>query len=670
MTGRADVDRAREAASQGDVATAFDLLTKADGEEPLGPEELAFLGEIAYVAGRLDATIDAWERAHAALLAAGQQIPAAGAAVRVAMHLLFDTAMNAPVRGWLSRAERLLEGTEGTPPHAWFAVVRAYERLLSGDTEAAGRWAQRAIDIGSICDAAAAAVGRVAAARTRIIKGDVDAGLAELDEAGVVTMSGELDPMSTGIVYCELVCALQGLAQYDAAEQWTDAMERWSQTNHIGSLHGRCRVHRAEILRLKGSLHDAESELLSAVEELRPYLRREMGWPLTELARIRLRAGDIAGAEHALISAREDGWDPEPVLALLRLTQGRGDESVASIRGALERPVSVPSKEQPPNTDLRRAPLLEAQVEIELAAGDRARARGAADELTVIAERYRSNGLLAAASVAGGRVLLFEGRLEEARRAFAEGIRIWSEVGAPHEVAMARLELAKTLRVMGQDDAARTEDENARSMLERLRTGAALTVDRREAAGNMFSREGDYWSVGFEGKVVRVRDILGMRHLARLLAEPSREFHVLDLAAAEKGAELESLRSGDAGELLDERAKEAYRRRLHEIDEDIEEAHEIGDAERAAQAEREREFLARELSRAVGLGGRDRRATVVEQGDRLDQHVVALPVVDAADGNDRAVAGHKIQRSEAQPVVHDDHAIAERGRARLVGDRL
>ena len=102
-------------------------------------------------------------------------------------------------------------------------------------------------------------------------------------------VSDDLDPLSTGLVYCELVCALQGLAQYDAAEEWTETMERWCKTNAIGSLHGRCRVHRAEILRLRGSCDEAEREALAACEELRPYLRRELGWPLTELGRIRLQ---------------------------------------------------------------------------------------------------------------------------------------------------------------------------------------------------------------------------------------------------------------------------------------------------------------------------------------------------------------------------------------------
>ena len=111
-----------------------------------------------------------------------------------------------------------------------------------------------------------------------------------------------------------------------------------------------------------------------AVEELRPYLRRELGWPLNELGRIRLNKGDIAGAEEALLAADRAGWDPQPGLALVRLAQGDTAAAAASIRDALERPLRVPSKERPPNTDLQRAPLLEAQVEIEIANGDMERA--------------------------------------------------------------------------------------------------------------------------------------------------------------------------------------------------------------------------------------------------------------------------------------------------------
>ena len=617
------VERARDAAARGDWQEAFDLLMEADADGLLAPADLPVLGEVAYAAGHLDVTIEAWERAHAACMQAGDQVAAAGAAVRVAMHLLFDTALMAPVRGWLARAERLLEGRGETPAHAWFAVVRAYERMLTGDLPGARQWARRAIEVGSTCDPAACAIGRVAEARLLILDGDVQQGLALLDEAGVATVSGDLDPLSTGVVYCELVCALQGLAQYDVAEEWTEAMERWCETNAIGSLHGRCRVHRAEILRLRGSCNEAESQALMACEELRPYLRRELGWPLNELGRIRLHKGDIAGAEEALLAAHRAGWDPQPGLALVRLAQGDAAAAAASIRDALERPLRVPSKERPPNTDLQRAPLLEAQVEIEIAAGDIGRARSAADELELVAARFESKALVASAALARGRVRLADGDAAGAEQSLSEAVRLWNEVGAPYEAALARMGLADAHRASGSEHRADLERQAARTILEGIEAAPSVApavdvahhdaLDEQPAASfNVFRREGDYWTVIFDGHTVRVRDLKGMRYLARLLADPGREFHVLDLVAAETGsvaqvdssqaADLPRSALGDAGEILDARAKDAYRRRLAEIDDDIEQARAIGDAERAAQADAERDFLVRELAARVRLG--------------------------------------------------------------------
>jgi hypothetical protein len=131
----------------------------------------------------------------------------------------------------------------------------------------------------------------------------------------------------------------------------------------------------------------------------------------------------------------------------------------------------------------------------------------------------------------------------------------------------------------------------------------------------------------FAGQTVRVRDLKGVRYLARLLADPGREYHVLDLVAAETDGDsrtaggraygLSRSDPGDAGEILDQRAKDAYRRRLAEIEDDIEQASEAGDIERAAQADAEREFLVRELGRAFGLGGRARPAASASERARV-----------------------------------------------------
>jgi tetratricopeptide (TPR) repeat protein len=396
-------------------------------------------------------------------------------------------------------------------------------------------------------------------------------------------------------------------------------------------------VHRAEILRLRGSCHEAEHQALVACEELRPYLRRELGWPLNELGRIRLHRGDIDGAEEALLAAHRAGWDPQPGLALVRLAQGDVATAAASIRDALERPLRVPSKERPPNTDLQRAPLLEAQVEIGIAAGDVDRARAAADELARIATRFESKALVASAALARGRVRIADGDAAGAEQALTEAVHLWNEVGAPYEAAIARIGLAEAHRASGREHRAALELQAARTILDGMEapppTPLAVEDANRGARDeqpavsvDVFRREGDYWSVTFENHTVRVRDLKGLHYLARLLADPGREYHVLDLVAAEnggiapedsrRGITSSRARLGDAGQVLDARAKEAYRRRLAEIDEDIDEAQADGDDERAAQADAERDFLVRELTGAFCLGGRDRKAASASERAR------------------------------------------------------
>jgi hypothetical protein len=289
----------------------------------------------------------------------------------------------------------------------------------------------------------------------------------------------------------------------------------------------------------------------------------------------------------------------------VRLAQGDAAAAAASVRDALDRPSRVPSKELPPDTDLQRAPVLDAQVEIEIAAGDLDRARAAADELERVAARFQSKALVAGATLARGRLRLAEGKAPEAERLCSQAARLWNQIGAPYEAALARTALAEALRAGGREDQAGLELQAARTILDRIEVATSTT--------GVFRREGEYWLVVFEGRTVRVRDLKGMRYLAQLLASPGREFHVLDLVAAETG---QQTALGDAGEMLDELARTAYRRRLLEIEEDIEQARTLGDSRREMQADAERDFLMRELARAVGLGGRNRRAASASERAR------------------------------------------------------
>lgn len=148
-----------------------------------------------------------------------------------------------------------------------------------------------------------------------------------------------------------------------------------------------------------------------------------------------------------------------------------------------------------------------------------------------------------------------------------------------------------------------------------------------------FFREGEYWTLTYQGEVLRLKESKGLDLLAVLIRNPDSEFDVIDLLTlTERADRNQSPPSdvhvdrefsridhslGDAGEMLDKEAKASYRRRISELREDLERAKAHGEIERAEAAEGEIDFLTQELSRAVGLRGRDRRAGSASERARL-----------------------------------------------------
>ena len=606
--------------------------------------ELEDQATAAYVAGDPEGSVSAWEALYALHLDRGEDLPAARAAAMVAMYLMIDSGLMAPIRVWLRRADRLIADRETTPVHAVVAMVRTYERLWCGDMVAAGANAVEAVDLGQRLGVAPAVlVGRTAMARLRIFEGQIDEGVEMLDDIALTLMSGDVDAMTSGMVFCEVICAVQGLALYERAAEWTHAMQHWADRAAFGGFSGRCRVHSAEMLRLSGPCDRAEQEALEACEELRPWMRREFGWPLTELGNIRLRKGDLPGAEEAFLAAHANSWMPQPGLALLRLAQGDAVTAAAMIADAIEHPFDVPSKERPPYGGLRRAPLLDAQVEIAVAVGDVATARAAADELYEIAGTFTSNAIGACAELAQGRVALAQGDPVGAVARCERAIATWIDIGAPFEAAVARMVLADARDGSGNGEGALLDRRAAQQSFESF--GALLWSERAALAADLgddrfasahpssgpstgvetclFSCDGDIRTIRFDGDTVLLHDLKGLRYLQRLLAEPNREFHVLDLVAVERGTlpTVPVVPAGDAvnggfvtdggshaGLHLDDQAREAYRRRLIDIDDDIDDAVRSNDVGRICLAQSDREYLIQELSRAVGLGGRTRHA--------------------------------------------------------------
>jgi len=151
------------------------------------------------------------------------------------------------------------------------------------------------------------------------------------------------------------------------------------------------------------------------------------------------------------------------------------------------------------------------------------------------------------------------------------------------------------------------------------RSAGVAPARRPDAAAEQTAEyrfEGDVWCISNGGAEFRLADSLGMRHLARLLSDPGRAFAAIELVGApadrgpggalEEGLTIRGAGRDGAGPALDDQAKRAYRERIVELREELDEADAFHDPERAASARSELDFLAAELAAAVGLGGRDR----------------------------------------------------------------
>ena len=174
----------------------------------------------------------------------------------------------------------------------------------------------------------------------------------------------------------------------------------------------------------------------------------------------------------------------------------------------------------------------------------------------------------------------------------------------------------------------------------------------------LFRKEGDYWTVGLGSSVFRLKDAKGLAYVAHLLRNPESEFHVLDLVGGIAGhsgdvetnpglprgdedlekAGIHISNLGDAGELLDDQARADYRRRLSELREEFDEAKQAGRVERAERLESEIDALSRELSRALGVGGRSRRAASATERARQNITKSIRAVVEKVTQSDPKLA--------------------------------
>jgi class 3 adenylate cyclase len=468
------LDEAREAARQHAWRRSYDAYARAD-VAALPPDDLERFADAAWWTGRLGQAIDLRERAYAGFSKVRDNL----AAARLALTLSWDQSGRgafAVSQGWFANAERLLEGEQESSEHGLLLLTRAITSLFAeGDLEAAIADFEAASKVGRRTgDRDTEVLGLLGKGRALIKGGEVEAGLALLDQATAAAVCGELRPHSTGLVYCMTISSCQELGDYRRAAEWTEEANRWCDRLEVSGFPGACRIHRAEIMRLRGDWPAAEAQAIAACEELHDFERGITASGYYEIGEIRRRRGEFADAETAYDQAKEWGRDPQPGRALLRLVQGKVDEAAAAIRRSLSSTSDAVGR-------IRRLP---AAVEIYLQSGSREEAREAAEELERLVDGFRvgnerTPAFDATVCLAWGQIELEDGNLEGAIRSLERAVEIWQRVKAPYEVAQARMLLGRALRQLGDEEGARDELRPARSTFERL--GAML--DLQQAKG-------------------------------------------------------------------------------------------------------------------------------------------------------------------------------------------
>lgn len=617
------LEEARAKLNEHAWSEAFDLLARCDLASPLEAEDLEGMAEAAWWTARLDDCLTARERAFELYQNGGKEHRAAFVAILIAKDF-FAKGQPAIAQAWFVRAERMLEDSVVCIESGYLERTRsvlAYEGR--GDYEAALAHAEKAIEIGAaLKDKDLVALSIFDKGRSLVGMRRLDEGIALMDEATIAAVSGELTPLTTGFIYCNMITTCEELADFRRAADWTEASRRWCERQAIAGFPGQCRVHRAGIIRLRGDYQEAQREAEQACEEVRFFNRSYAAEGSYELGRIRFEMGLFEEADSAFRQAHEMGRDPQPGLALLQLRRGKPQAALTSLTRAVD----------DEHRELFLARLLPALVEIQIANDELKAAAATSERLDAIAQTFGTPALRASAHTARARVTLARSDAAEAAREARRARTIWTELEIPYEAARARVVLAEAYAQMGDDDAAELERAAAQTTFSAIGAVSEIQSGAEPNSGAtrcVFRKEGDYWTIESAGRTMRLRDSKGLRHLARLVQAPRSQIHALDLVSAEEGTGAPgaptradgltaSKGTGDAGAQLDPQAKAAYRDRLKELQAEIDESEEWGDHERASRAQAEMEMLTEELTRAVGLGGRDRKAASSAERARIN----------------------------------------------------
>jgi DNA-binding NarL/FixJ family response regulator len=383
-----------------------------------------------------------------------------GRAARIALWLSREYAQvfgnDAAARGWLARAERLLRDVAPGAEQGWMDLARSEGSRKASD---AAMYAEAALDSALAAgdpDLELRALAQLGF--SRVSGGEVDEGLAQLDEAMAAATSGEPAGLETfADVCCTMLLACERAGDIERPQQWSAVLEDFVRKYNPAVLLAFCRTCCADVFAANGRVDAAEEELVAAIKELTAAGQRSRCVsPAARLAEIRVLQGRLEEAEELLVGFDGEPGTTRPAVAL-RLARGEPAPAAA----LLERRLGEVGR-----TSLLAVPFLEQLVDARIAQGRLAEAGAAADDIAVIAGPPGRERVAAAAAFARGRVATASGNaaavseLEEAVNGFASlGLRL--------DIARSRLALAEALAASSPEIAIDTARQ-ARNELEAL----------------------------------------------------------------------------------------------------------------------------------------------------------------------------------------------------------
>ncbi|MEG3630996.1 LuxR C-terminal-related transcriptional regulator [Streptomyces poriticola] len=378
---------ARDAAARDAWADAYHVLS-ALPPGTLTPDDLCLLADAAWWTGHPDESVAARAQAYSGYARTGAERPAGHAA-----WMLFydnrDIGRPGAASGWLHRARQHLDALPECLEQCYTAWSDAEEASERGDVPAALAAARRMSAIARAHGDRDPPAGRDLLAMSHQVHagvlldhGRTAEGLARLDDAMCSVTAGELSSLFTGWIYCLALTRCMAAADLGRAVEWSEAAMRWCADRSADDpFRGLCRVHRVQVLDLRGDWPGAAAEALRVCAETGPHDAGISGEAHYIAGDIHRRRGDSAAAETEYARAHALGRTPQPGLALLRLAEGRADQAAAALRLALTDEFDGTGPAGPFGT----AQLLAALVEVELAVGNARAARVAVGELERLA---------------------------------------------------------------------------------------------------------------------------------------------------------------------------------------------------------------------------------------------------------------------------------------------